>query len=341
MASAAKGKAVVRPHSPSASKVKATPPNKSSSTASAAKGKAAITHDSSSVHPTPEPGSVQASIYEPNRPFANYATASSAITGTLLDTSVDQASNRAEAPPSRSYAEDLMDLDFYHSDNLASPIQFKMKVKEEKIQTGQSSVGPDLREIDSQLASSLPLLRRVLAPDDVEKFLWVKSQVEQKINKGDHNQTETVSQLTDKTLEKSADLKQSAASDPTYQVPGISKGKHAPTLSLSNTIEGRTQEWSNNVITTTRATKGSILGEHVTRSRAAERHNSTASTTSTSGLVEGIQKLRIHDEKPSTMPQAIESTPVSGGDLAPLVQSANIPSTAICQSQSLWAQARS
>ncbi|KAL8932424.1 MAG: hypothetical protein Q9211_006322 [Gyalolechia sp. 1 TL-2023] len=272
--SAAKGKAV-------ASKVEPDPTNKSSSTASAAKGKAAATPESSSVDPTPKPESVQASMPKPNLPLANYPVASSTITGTLLDTSVDQTDNRAEILPSKSYAEDLMDVDFFQSDNLPAPIEFSTDVREEETQPRKPVAELGLREIDSQLASFLPVLQSELAPDAIEKLLWVKSQVQQKINKTNHVKSDTASQSPDTTLEESADLKQSAG--------------------------------SKDVITNTGATKGSIFGEHVTRSRAAERHNSTASVTSTSdfvesGLVEGIQNLKVRDDQPSIMPQAIESS---------------------------------
>ncbi|KAL8938103.1 MAG: hypothetical protein Q9216_004076 [Gyalolechia sp. 2 TL-2023] len=300
-----KGKAIVRPHSLHDSTVEVTPSDKPFSTASVAERTAVVTPGSTSVRSVPK---VPSGTVQPNLPFPKHPTASATITEVLLDTNVDQAKNEAEALPSQSYAEDLMDLDFDQSDNLVAPIPLSMKVKEQETQAGPSSASPDLQEIDSQLASFLPILQSRFTTDVVEKFLWVRAQVQQSINKTHRTKadtTPTTSQVPGTTLEKSADFKHSAGPDITNPVPAISKDKYAPTRSLSNTVEGRTQEWSKTVITNTGVAKGPIFGEHVTRS---QRPNSRASTASSGGLAEALQKLKIQDEQPPFAPQITESS---------------------------------
>ncbi|KAL8720353.1 MAG: hypothetical protein Q9225_002781 [Loekoesia sp. 1 TL-2023] len=262
-------------------------------------GKAASADKSSST--------AQASSPKPSPKGVTFPTAQPAM-GTLLDTGVHQANDQAAAFPSKSYADDLLDMEFEQSTNLPAPMQVGAKVKENEIHPGASSAQPDLRQFESQMASFFPLLQSMLPPDAIEKIASVRLQVQQKINNMDDIQAGPTSQPSGTSLEQSADLKQSAALDRTRPVQSVSKEDNGPPRSLANTVEQRTREWSQRVIANTVSTRDSILGDHVTQPRWVGRHRSTTSVTSTSGLVEGIKQLHIDDKQPSVVPQATEDT---------------------------------
>lgn len=272
------------------------------STTSTSKGKAASAVGSSST--------VEVSNSKSSPNVVSFPTAQPAM-GTLLDAGVHQTNDRTAAFPSKSYADDLLDMEFDQSTNLPAPMQVGAKVKKNDIHPGASSAQPDLREFESQMASFLPLLQSMLPPDAIEKIASVRLQVQQKINNMDDIQAVPISQPPGTSLKQSVDLKQSAASDHTRPVHGISKDNIAPSRSLANTVEQRTREWSQRVIASTVSTRDSILGDHVTQPRWIGRHRSTTSVTSTSGLVEGIKRLHIDDKQPSVVPQATEDTTVS------------------------------
>ncbi|KAL9605021.1 MAG: hypothetical protein Q9219_000209 [cf. Caloplaca sp. 3 TL-2023] len=250
------------------------------------------TASSSTIQSTLETGRPQASGAFPKSEVANAPTAAPA-TGILLDPEGHSADDQAENLPSRSYAEDLLGVDFNQSNNLPAPIQFSEKVEEDESYIKAPAAEFELREVDSQLAYFLPLLQSVLTPDAVEQLAKVRLQLQQKISVTPSRQ---LSGLSSKDLANSTHLAASGRLDPAHTT---GKRTSAAPQSLAHTVEERKREWSQQIIASTVFTKGSIFGEHVTRSQLTQRRKPQPLTTSTSGLVEGFKKLHLDDEKPS------------------------------------------
>ncbi|KAL8763784.1 MAG: hypothetical protein Q9184_000486 [Pyrenodesmia sp. 2 TL-2023] len=247
----------------------------------------------------------------------------------LLDTN-ERLTTEGKIPGRPStYADDLLGMEIDEPQELPQPMELTTK-------TGNADLPLEehrqLRAMEAQLASFLPYLTAMLPSEAVEKLTSVRSLLQQKLdNPGQAGSV--VSQLP-------------ASNEPRSALPKGKELKAAP-RGLASAVEQRTYDWKKQVIASTVNTKGSIFGEHVVRSRWTERHqhyDSTASAASSTGLVEGLKKLRLDDAQPaadSKVAKAAEhltsqyatsnpfgSKPASGGPALPGLNRA-------CQSDNL------
>ncbi|KAL8930265.1 MAG: hypothetical protein Q9208_000882 [Pyrenodesmia sp. 3 TL-2023] len=203
----------------------------------------------------------------------------------LLDTSERIVTEGTTPGRPTTYADDLLGMEIDVPQELPQPMELTKKtgnadsLLEEHCQ---------LRAMEEQLASFLPYLTAMLPSEAVEKLISVRSLLQQKL--GNPGQAGSVMQQLP------------ASNEPRSVLPEEKELKTAP-RGLASTVEQRTSVWKKQVIASTVNTKGSIFGEHVVRSRWTERHqrhDSTASAASSTGLVEGLKKLRLDEAQPAT-----------------------------------------
>lgn len=203
----------------------------------------------------------------------------------LLDTSERVITEGITPGRPTTYADDLLGMEIDVPQELPRPMELTTKT---------SNADPlleehcQLRAMEAQLASFLPYLTAMLPSEAVEKLTSVRSLLQQKL--GNPGQAGSVMQQLP------------GSNEPRSVLPEEKELKTAP-RGLASTVEQRTSVWKKQVIASTVNTKGSIFGEHVVRSRWTERHqrhDSTASAASSTGLVEGLKKLRLDEAQPAT-----------------------------------------
>lgn len=253
-------------------------------------------------------------------PKFNLPSLTKAVTGALLDADMQVPDERTSSSPHKSYAEDLLDIAIDAPNELIPPMELSPKVADPNQPIADQH---ELRQMEAQLASFLPYLILTLPPEAIEKLTSVRSALQQQISTLDI-QAGPSAHLAGIPLLKTTQVKQIEAQSPAVQnqshpTQPQDKGHTVGTGSLATTVKQRTREWSQQVIASTVSTKGSIFGEHLVRSRWTGRHNSTASVASSTGLVEGIKKLRLDETQLPSESQSIgsaeiqsQSTTVSG-----------------------------
>ena len=277
---------------------------------SSAKGKGS-TVQSSTVQPVPEAEIPRALESKPvAKPVTPAKIDPERRAASLLDIGPQQRADHERATTAGSYTRDLLGIDIEGSEHLPAPVQASTNVKDNRDHIVPPPALHDPQEILSQLASFLPLLQSMALTDAVDKLGSVKLQLQQKISNMDRVRVSPDSQPAETPLRKPVDTVQLASSDGTYRARVASKEDTAVPRSLAKGVEQQTQEWRKRVIASTESIKGSIFGEHVIQSRWIGRHRSTTSVTSTSGLVEGIQKLQLDDKVTPAMPPAKEDDTV-------------------------------
>ncbi|KAL8833683.1 MAG: hypothetical protein Q9170_004128 [Blastenia crenularia] len=212
------------------------------------------------------------------------------------------SSEKTEALPAKSYADDLLDIEVSQSSNLPAPMQASTKIIKNEPYSGASPAHVDLRELDSQLAYFLPILESVLEPDIAEKLTAVRFRLQQKMIDKDALQAGPNIDKAVQSSEGLANQRRLTAPNHAPSVPAVGSKNNVAATSLAFNTEERTQKWSQKKISSTASTKHSILGEHISRSTWTRCRNSIGSVTSISGLEEGIQKLRIDENAPSVAP---------------------------------------
>ncbi|KAL9011653.1 MAG: hypothetical protein Q9173_003513 [Seirophora scorigena] len=211
-------------------------------------------------------------------------------TATVLDTDLHIVDEHTIPAPRISYTEDLLDIAIDKPKGLPPPFEPSSK-EDDATQTIADQ--QDLRQQAGQLASFLPYLASVLPAQLCKELSSVYLNLQQKINILDQDGSAAQQALT---------------SNGSRLTQALDKNRNVAPRSLANTVERRTREWSQHIITSTTTTKGPIFGEHVTRGRWAARRDSFTSVASSLGLVEGIKKLRLdeeaqpRDESQSTFP---------------------------------------
>ncbi|KAI4130599.1 MAG: hypothetical protein LQ338_001671 [Usnochroma carphineum] len=214
----------------------------------------------------PTPATQSASAPKPGVvPKVTAQPVSKPNTADLLDAGTDRTIATTGSEHQTSYANDLLDISIDESNSLPPPMELSTKVNVEEIHPAVSKAVS--REVASGAASMMAYLESKLAP---ELFKQVKL-----------------------GLQKKGPLQP------------LNKQNQAAPPSLADAIQQRKQEWSQQVIGDTVTAKGSIFGEHVVRSRWAERQNSTASAASSTGLVKGINELHLDESQPSVASQSV------------------------------------
>ncbi|KAL8907894.1 MAG: hypothetical protein Q9207_001131 [Kuettlingeria erythrocarpa] len=207
------------------------------------------------------------------------------VSTTLLLDTTERPTIEANAPGHpTTYADDLLGMDIDEPQELPLPMELTTTTKTADLLVKGLR---QLRAMEAQLASFLPYLTAILPSEAVEKLTSVRSLLQQKL--GNSGQAgPVIEQLP-------------TSNDPGSVDPHEKQPKTAP-RGLASAVEQRTHDWKKQVIASTVNTKGPIFGEHVVRSRWTERHQrhgSTVSAASSTGLVEGLKKLRLDEAQPS------------------------------------------
>lgn len=248
--------------------------------------------------PTVQP----ASISNPQGvPGANIQAVAEPEMATLLDEDVDRADEPREPGPRKSYAEDLLDMSIEEPSDLPPPMELSSKIEEGSVHP--AVLEADEHEMASQLESFMPVLQSLLSPEIIGH---INSEL-RRMNIAPGQPSQRTDPAADTTQEKHAKAQQSAIQNEYRPLQSRKQESRVPPPSLANLVEKRTQEWSQQVIASTLTYKGPIFGEHLVRSRWSERHNSSASVASSTGLVEGIRKLRLDETQAPVAPPPVDS----------------------------------
>ncbi|KAL8881808.1 MAG: hypothetical protein Q9198_001063 [Flavoplaca austrocitrina] len=257
------------------------------------------------------------------------------ISGTTGSSTVDntsrvriQSGNKQLPSLHRSYAADLLGMDFEDTNKLPKPMQLSDMTHTHRSIFSLPPAQPSLELFSSQLSSYLPILKGVLPPESWEKLESVGVDLATRIQEpaSDASQQSSGIVLSSeperKSNEKESPAIQGRASAVgqtqafshagTQQQPSLTyrarKNVGQPARGLASAVQQQTLAWGKDVISGAETGSTSILGENISRWRFSRRRISVDSLTSvvsagsSTALTERIDQLQIGESRPPTNP---------------------------------------
>ncbi|KAL8983065.1 MAG: hypothetical protein Q9205_002595 [Flavoplaca limonia] len=257
------------------------------------------------------------------------------ISGTTGSSTVDnksrvriQSGNKQSPSLHRSYAADLLGMEFEDTNKLPKPMQLSDTTHTHRSISSLPPTQPSLELFSSQLSSYLPILKGVLPAESWEKLESVGVDLATRIQEpaSDASQQSSgiilSSEPERKSNEKESPAIQGRASAVgqtqafshagTQQQPSLTyrarKNVGQPARGLASAVQQQTLAWGKDVISGAETGSTSILGENISRWRFSRRRisvdslASVVSAGSSTALTERIDQLQIGESRPPTNP---------------------------------------
>ncbi len=246
----------------------------------------------------------------------------------LSDGDTNRSGNKQLPSLHRSYAADLLGMDFEDTNKLPKPMQLSDTTHTHRSIFSLPPAQPSLELFSSQLSSYLPILKGVLPPESWEKLESVGVDLARRIQEpaSDASQQSSGIVLSSeperKSNEKESPAIQGRASAVgqtqafshagTQQQPSLTyrarKKVGQPARGLASAVQQQTLAWGKDVISGAETGSTSILGENISRWRFSRRRisvdslASVVSAGSSTALSERIDQLQIGESRPPTNP---------------------------------------